>query len=403
MRRNVYRDGCASALVSINGRKHYLGPWGTEKALGNYHRIIAEWLASGKSRAFGLPVEQLRIEQLVADYLRHCAEYYGTHANSELHRVELSARRLLKFYAHTPAVEFGVVQFKTVRKLFIDEGHSRVWINASMKRIVRMFKWAASEGRLSPAIAQALAIIPGLQRGRTSAPEMEPVKPVRDELVDATLLQLPEVVADMVRFHRLTGCRPAEVCMIRPCDIDRGGEVWQYRPQRHKTQHHGRERVIPVGPRAQDVLRPYLLRAADAYCFSPAESEAKRRAAAHARRKTPLNAGNYPGSNRLQPRKIKRKFGDRYNPRSYHNAVCDACAKAFPVPADIVDPAAIADWRRTHHWTPNQLRHLAATEIRRQFGLEAAQVVLGHAQANVTQVYAERDLALAVSVAKQVG
>jgi integrase len=55
------------------------------------------------------------------------------------------------------------------------------------------------------------------------------------------------------------------------------------------------------------------------------------------------------------------------------------------------------------HWHPNQLRHTFATAARRQFGLEAAQVALGHAQADVTQVYAERDLTLALKVAAEVG
>ena len=54
-------------------------------------------------------------------------------------------------------------------------------------------------------------------------------------------------------------------------------------------------------------------------------------------------------------------------------------------------------------WSPNRLRHTAATEIRRQFGLEAAQVTLGHATADVTQVYAERDLAKAVAIMREVG
>ena len=43
----------------------------------------------------------------------------------------------------------------------------------------------------------------------------------------------------------------------------------------HKTEHHDRERIIYVGPKAQQVLLPYLLRDAQANCFSPAESEAK--------------------------------------------------------------------------------------------------------------------------------
>ena len=42
-------------------------------------------------------------------------------------------------------------------------------------------------------------------------------------------------------------------------------------------------------------------------------------------------------------------------------------------------------------------------EIRRQFGLEAAQVALGHARADVTQVYAERDMALAAEVMRKIG
>ena len=82
----------------------------------------------------------------------------------------------------------------------------------------------------------------------------------------------------MIRFQRLTGCRPGEVCILRPCDVDTSGEVWAYRPESHKTEHHGRDRVIFLGPKAQDVLRPYLLRDKTAYCFVPAESERKRNA-----------------------------------------------------------------------------------------------------------------------------
>ena len=55
------------------------------------------------------------------------------------------------------------------------------------------------------------------------------------------------------------------------------------------------------------------------------------------------------------------------------------------------------------HWFPLQLRHSRATEVRKQFGLEAAQVSLGHAHANVTEIYAEKNLELAMQVAKATG
>jgi len=60
-------------------------------------------------------------------------------------------------------------------------------------------------------------------------------------------------------------------------------------------------------------------------------------------------------------------------------------------------------WRSAHRWSPNQLRHAAATEINSKFGLEAAQVTLGHAKADVTQIYAERDLNKAASVMREIG
>ena len=58
---------------------------------------------------------------------------------------------------------------------------------------------------------------------------------------------------------------------------------------------------------------------------------------------------------------------------------------------------------RLPRWSPNRLRHTAATEIRKRFGLEAAQVTLGHSQADVTQIYAEKNLTLAVEVARKIG
>jgi hypothetical protein len=50
-----------------------------------------------------------------------------------------------------------------------------------------------------------------------------------------------------------------------------------------------------------------------------------------------------------------------------------------------------------------QLRHTAASEVWKEHGLEAAQVVLGHEKANVTEVYAQRNLSLAAKVSSSMG
>jgi site-specific recombinase XerC len=65
--------------------------------------------------------------------------------------------------------------------------------------------------------------------------------------------------------------------------------------------------------------------------------------------------------------------------------------------------AAAGNFDSVPHWHPNQLRHAHATVVRRRLGLEAAQVALGHERADVTQVYAEKNLALAAKVAVEIG
>ncbi len=55
------------------------------------------------------------------------------------------------------------------------------------------------------------------------------------------------------------------------------------------------------------------------------------------------------------------------------------------------------------HWHPHQLRHTRGTEVRKKYGVEAAQVSLGHARADVTEIYAERNLDLAVQIAAETG
>lgn len=295
-------------------------------------------------------------------------------------------------YGHTPVVGFGPLALEAIQARFIQEGLSRSTVNDFIGIIRRVFRWGTAKELVPPSVYQALIALSGLRRGRTTAREPEPVLPVAEEVVDATLPHLPEVVADMVRVQRLLGCRPGEVCMMRPCDIDRTAEVWEYRPASHKTEHHGRQRVIFIGPKAQQILLTYLLRDAQAFCFSPAESDIKRKAMMRASRKTPVQ----PSQANRSKRHPNRQPGTKYNKDSYNHAIHRAVDKANKVRAEHGEEAL-------PHWHPNQLRHARGTEVRHQFGLEAAQVVLGHAKADVTQVYAERDFERAKEIMRKIG
>jgi integrase len=138
--------------------------------------------------------------------------------------------------------------------------------------------------------------------------------------------------------------------------------------------------------------------------FSPRRALEEYRAGQRARRKTKVQ----PSQQDRRRRKPRKLPGERYTTCSYDYAIRKGCERADRHAREEAIKAGIAREEAegrvfVPHWHPNQLRHTHGTEVRRRFGLEAAQVALGHAQADVTQVYAERDLALAAKVAAAIG
>jgi integrase len=366
-------------------------------------------------------------------YDDHAERHYrGPDGNTtdELRHLRTACRFVRELYGLTPAAEFGPLALKAVRQKFIGESWCRKTVNARVERIRRIFKWAVAEELVPPAVYQALAAVSGLQRGRTVAPESEPVVPVDDAVVDAALPFLNRHVRGLVEFQRLTGCRPGEACAIRRCDIDTGGAIWLYKPAHHKTAWKGKTRVIAIGPKAQELLKEFFTPELGDYLFSPRRAVEEFNAQKSAKRKTP----KYPSHMKRNVEKRKsnpqRTPDAKYTRGSYEVAVDRACDRAFPPPGELAQRQGethgawwgrkvrkqwldgrltlaqrdeVNAWRKAHRWSPNQLRHTFATKVRKQHGLEAAQVLLGHTRADVTQVYAEKNEALAVTVAAKIG
>ncbi|QEG35254.1 tyrosine-type recombinase/integrase [Bythopirellula goksoeyrii] len=372
------------ARVQIDGRTIYLGKHGSAASKEAYQRITAEWLQAGGKLARHR--NEVTVVEIIAAYMRFARTYYrkNRQPTNEVYSVKRALGVVKELYGREQASKFGPLALKTVRQAMIEKDWCRSQVNKQVDRVKRVFKWAVSEEMIPGSVFEALRTVTGLRKGRSQAKESSPVKPVANDVVEATIEKLPEIVSDMVQVQRLTGARPGEICDMRPGDINRKPDTWEYIPQSHKTEHHDQPRVIFIGPKCQQILLKYLLRPADCYCFSPAESEAKRRAAQHEQRQTPLSCGNKPGSNcKVKP---LRTSGDKYDTRSYGRAIRRA-AKAAGVPT----------------WSPHRLRHSFATEVRKSHGLEAVQVCLGHSKADVTQVYTARNMALAAAVAAEIG
>jgi len=372
------------AVVTLNGRDHYLGEHGSKVSRIRYDRLIAEWLAHGRRLPSDSASASLLVEELILAYWEHCgAQPY--HRATLQGTIKPALRRLNKLYAELPIGEFGPRQLKTLRESMIDEDLSRGYVNTQIRWMKACVRWGVEEGLVEPSVLAGLDAVRGLRMGRSRARETEPVRPVDDAVVEATLPHLPEVVADMVRVQRLTGMRPGELCGLTTGQIDTSGEVWVATLRKHKTSHHGHERSIPIGPRAQAILGRYLRPELDARLFSPEESEAKRRKVLRAANKTPFTPSRR-ARDRKRQRRPQRRLNDRYTTGAYASAIARAARRAGQP-----------------HWTPNQLRHSRATELRKAFGLDGAGAILGHARLETTQIYAERNRELATRIAAQTG
>ncbi|MBW8016895.1 MAG: site-specific integrase [Planctomycetes bacterium] len=339
--------------------------------------------------------EIVNIASLVRAYMEYANEYYVDsegNPTSEPVSIKYALKPLVELFANLLIEEFGPLRLKEVRQRMIESGSCRKLINKRISIIRRMFKWAVSDQIVSPVILHGLQAVVGLKRGRSKAKESKRVLPVDEKYVYMVLPFTTKVLAAMVELQLLTGMRPGEVVILRPCDIDRSGAIWHYYPYKYKTQHledPTLRRIISIGPKGQEILRPFLLRQEDAYCFTPEESERDRRATQFKLRKTPLSCGNKPGSNKKED--PSRKPGIAYDSTSYGKAILYAIKAAQRAGLDIP------------HWTAYQLRHTTATKVRKEFGYESAGAALGHTNMSATAIYAERNQGLADEAALKFG
>lgn len=340
------------------------------------------------------------IAELCKVYMIYVRQYYMTENGTpgkEAKQIEYSIAPLVEHYGSMAIEEFGPLKLIELRDHLITLKWCRTLINQRVGRIKRMFKWAVSREITSSVLYHALSSIEGLRKGRTTAKENLPIKPVSEDHVYKSLDYMTPVVATMVELQLLTGMRPGELVIMRPCDVDRSDEIWHYCPHSHKTQHRGKDRIISIGPKGQKLLRPYLLRNCQAYCFSPKESEKQRLAKLHDDRVTPLHYGNRPGTNRKESPQIQP--GESFTSGTYGNSVRKAVKAARrDIKLNNGDPD-----KELPLWTPYQLRHTAATKARKIFNYETAGALLGHSNLSATAIYAERNQGLADEAARKFG
>jgi integrase len=334
------------AVVTINGREIYLGKHGTIESRLKYSEIIAR-------HAGGLPVVEkpavvasMSVNGLVLAYMRHAETYYLKNGKptSEIDCYKMANRPLVDLYGDTRVSGFGPLMLMAVQQKMIEEDKlCRKSINQAISRIRTIFRWGVAREIVPATVLNALEALEPLKRGRTTAREPARRKPVADTNIARVKAIVPERTADLIELQLLTGARSGELIMLTGKMIDRSGDIWLAKLPDHKNVHHDQERTLVFGPKAQSILRKYILLDESRKLFT-----------------------------------LRRD--------SYGKAIKDACLK-LKIPV----------------WTPHWLRHNAATRLRADYGLDVAQAMLGNSSADVTQLYAELDMKKASEAARHAG
>lgn len=398
------------ARVRVCGKEVWLGPAGSAAADQRYRQILAAWVASGgRSIDDGIgnepaldnqpavakvkrprnPSRQdvpkarstMTVGGLVLAYL----------ASIKAGRTDSEVRALSKWWrarelanalfsrSAVPIAQFGPRMLREVRDELAatpktyevaDEikHRARSHVNRLIRETVAMFAWAVSEELVPADVWQSLKTTPHLRAGESQARETRPRQPVTAEDVEAILPFLPPVLADAVRFCRLVSCRPIEACNLRMRDVQPCAGILKWTLDRHKTAHHGIIKQIPIGPKAEAVIRRWAAGKAPAM---PVFARADR------------DRVKVKGTIATKPYRSTRQT---FTPEEIRKAIAAAC-----------------DLAERPRWTTYQLRHAGLTEVRAKLGVEAEAAVAGWSTPKLAYHYASLKFEEGAEAARRLG
>ena len=339
------------AKVRLDGKDFYLGKHGTPESYARYYSLLAEYNANGKKAPGDSKSDQpthqadtvILVSHITADFVARVVPKYD-HNDGLQKRYKSLCDLLDDLHGSEPADEFGPRKLESVRDSFVAKGNCRKYANELTRNVVRIIEHGVRRELVNAERIVALRSLPPLKRGE--AKDNPGRKPASLEAIKATLPHLTITAAAMVRLQVATAMRPSEIFRMTPSMIDRSGPVWFYRPDMHKTEHHGKTKAVPILGDALEALSPYLFGDANDLCF-------------------------------------RTKKGTPWNKDSYRIAITRA-AKAAKV----------------EHWTPYQIRRTTGQVVRDSVGPEAAQALYGHSRLATTEIYTKASEAKAIEAAK---
>jgi len=192
-----YKQSGKYAVVYIDGKRIFLGPYGSEESKAAYARELAERANPNFSPPRG---EDITVRELAAAFLDH-AKATLKKPNYTHHRIVV-LDFLNKFYGDNILVnDFKPSCLKLVRQELINARNKRGkprfcrgMVNDYVSRIVRIFSWGVEEELVLSDTAAVLKAVKPLEEGHPGTFDHEERQDVPDSVIKATLPFMPPVL-----------------------------------------------------------------------------------------------------------------------------------------------------------------------------------------------------------------
>lgn len=385
----------------FGSKQHYLeGDYGSPESIAEYERILARIRQAGVTEP---PATKPAPKAATVSYLYVAYDdAVGVTKSADWkQRFAAASRPLIKAYGQSLCADFGPLKLQDVRDAMRAKGWGCYTVNSRVNLLKEMFRWGATREMFPASVYGALQVVAPLKPSDFPAKPSAPRKPATSKAIMSVLPHVTPLIGTMIRVQFLCGMRSEELCRLRACEIDRSGEVWIYSPSLHKTAHRGKSKIICFGPKAKELLTPYLGKP-DEFVFTPAKSIAEDKSRRAAERKTKL----YGAAKKRKPK--ERRTRPRYTSRTYFKALRYGFLRlAHSLGHEGKPPKgySLRKWlaeRGIEYWHPHLLRHTRATKTRAVYNLEGSAAQLGNTL-TATQIYAQQSLALAVRIARETG
>lgn len=193
------------ARVRFGTQEHYLGPWGSAQARIEYHRLLETWLARGRQNpapppeplpcpapppaaTLKPPPADITVGEVALRWIEYIEQTVPNYRKSSKWTQAIVAARAVDELRAVPARDFGPRLLLAVQRRLVDTPaiqpppkkgeperpprfRSRRYINDIVARVRQMFEWAMLHELVPEDRVVALARVPALVAGQTTAVE----------------------------------------------------------------------------------------------------------------------------------------------------------------------------------------------------------------------------------------